>query len=117
MKTKFVRILIVAAIVLCAGCSMTVAPRAVTPAHVSSWAQVNILDSDATGLIVTPDYVRVYQAMLATNGSKLPVSNRPGSPSDGISPITWRGRSLVHVTYEVSDRFADLKYFERNATP
>jgi hypothetical protein len=93
---------------------MTVAPKPVAVHEVSSWAKKNVIDSDRTGVIVTADYVRVYKALLADYGKKLSTSSQPASPDDGIEK---RADGNYHVTYEVSDRFADLKYFERNSGP
>lgn len=100
------------AIVL-SSCTGTVAPKPVQAARTSDWAQRNVIAANSKGVLVTGEWVRAYQEMLKEEGSKLPVSNRPGSPNDGI---TAEGNNF-RVTYEVSDRFADLKYFERNGSP
>lgn len=92
---------------------LTVTPTPVATHEVSSWAKTNIIDADATGLVVTADFVMVYHELLKNYGKKLPVSSRPHTPDDGVT----NAGANYHVTYEVQDRFADLKYFERNSGP
>lgn len=115
MRARTLILAAIATVLLCSSCSWTgtVAPHPVQAAQVSDWAKHNVIDTNAAGVLVTAEWVRVYQAMLKEEGNKLPVSNRPGSPNDGVKPEG----SNFRVTFEVSDRFADLKYFERNATP
>lgn len=98
---------------LCSCSHLTVAPPAVQVHESSSWAKQNIIDADSKGVLVTTEWVRVYHDLLATYGSKLPVSERPASPNDGIKAEGANFR----VEYPVNDRFADLKYFERNSGP
>lgn len=90
------------------------APSPVKPRVVSDWAKRNVIDFDEKGVIVRADYVRVYKALYADFGKKLPVSERPGSIDDGI---TKEGPDRYHVTFEVRDRFDDLKFYERNSVP
>lgn len=96
---------------------MTVAPAPIKPKVVSDWARRNIVDYDESGVWVTADYVRVYKDLLHDFGTKLAVSSRPESADDGIAPGSHNGRALFHITFEVRDRFDDLKYFERNGYP
>lgn len=93
---------------------MTVAPHTVAPSTTSDWAKRNIIDFDEKGVYVKADYVRVYKAMLADHGSKLPVSNRPETPDTGITKLS---ADKYRITFEVRDRFDDLKFYERNGTP
>lgn len=98
---------------LSAGCGhLTIAPKPVATRQVSSWARHNILSANDKGILVTAEFVRVYHALLTAYGDKLSVSSRPSSPTDGITPEG----SNFRISYEVQSRFADLKYFERNAS-
>lgn len=94
-------------------CSFTVTPKQVTPHAVSDWAHRNVIEANDHGVLVTAEWIRVYHELLKSYSAKLPVSNRPATPDAGIAPENGNFR----VSYEVSDRFADLKYFERNGAP
>jgi hypothetical protein len=101
---------------LCSCSHLTIAPPAVQVRQSSSWAQQNIIDADGRGVLVTAEWVRVYRELLKNYGKNLPVSERPASPDDGIKPEGLRaGVAVFRVEYPVNDRFADLKYFERNS--
>lgn len=93
---------------------ITVAPKPVVARTVSDWAKRNIIDFDDKGVIVTGEYVRVYKGMLGEYGAKLPVSERPDWPDTGIANI---GPDRYRITFEVRDRFDDLRFYERNASP
>lgn len=98
----------------CGSAGLTVAPKPVTAHAVSSWARENVLAADARGVLVTTEWVRVYHALLTTYGDRLPVSNRPASPDAGIAALAY---DRFRVSYEVSDRFVEMKFIERNGTP
>lgn len=102
---------------------LTIAPAPVqTHAVAISEGQqtAGILGYDRTGLIVNDAWIKAYDAMLADYGKKLPASTRvPPGDRTGITRLARRslGEGGWHVNFEVNDRYADLKYFERNATP
>lgn len=88
---------------------LTVAPEATAPHTESSWAKENILEADATGVLVTSEWVRVYKAMLDEYLSKLTVAERPLTPNEGI---TAEGKKY-RVTFVVQERFATLRSIDR----
>lgn len=88
---------------------LTTAPPSIQPPAISSWAKQNVLDADARGVLVTMEWVRVYDALLKAYQDKLAVADRPGSSSDGI---VSEG-SNFRVSYVVQHRFAALKAIDR----
>ncbi len=87
----------------------TIAPKVSEPAKVSPWAQANIIGYDTHGYIVGADWVRVYHALLAAYGSKLPINEQV--PADDMTGIQSSGKNF-HVDFATNKRFTDLKFFE-----
>lgn len=96
---------------------LTIAPQPVA-VHAKAFdngvQNAGIVGHDSTGLIVTAGWIAKYDAMLKVYGKQLSVSNQVASGDrTGVVP---RGVNF-HVNFEVNDRFADLKYYERNSSP
>ena len=117
MKSFLPGIAIIVILLADAGC--TIAPKPVET-HAIAFSDgvqnAGILGHDNTGLFVNAAWIHNYDAMLKLYRKQLPVSERvkPGDRS-GITTILPGKR--FHVNYEVNERYADLKYLERNSLP
>lgn len=112
------RVVCILAVVLLSACGhLTIAPKPVEARAVAfdgSTQNAGILDYDSAGLIVTPGWIAKYDALLQAYGKKLAADNQV--PVGSRVGVTSKGANF-HVTWEVQNRFADLKFFERNSAP